>query len=160
MTELKPCPFCGKPVAMDIIPGADVGSEEYYAGCGCLSNEAGAYGVESDGDSEESVAAMWNHRPLEAALEARVKELEAELAEAQAAAVQWVTYTGEPETLPKMCGDYVLVRHSKSPKTETSCLHRVTPDTYGWYAAGSRQYVIAKPGDRWAYLPAPPEASE
>ncbi|MDR2947550.1 MAG: Lar family restriction alleviation protein [Candidatus Adiutrix sp.] len=132
MTVLKPCPFCGGEVRMDIIPGADVGGEEYYAGCDCLSNEPGAYGLESDGDTEESVAAQWNARPLEAALEARVRELEADLAQARAA-VEKLIHVFSKETELTLC--------DKCPAVH-SCM------------AGS-DFDCEKTLRDWAYLPAP-----
>lgn len=215
MSELKPCPFCGKRVEMQIIDGADVGDAEYYVGCGCLSNEPGAYGLECDGDTEESVADEWNRRPGEEALETRVKELEAELgrnfelmsrqdednttlvyerdgaeaalsrayevvcgqcpewsnlfgyaeaiedirntiAQAQAAAVQWVTYTGEPETLPEL-GKLVILAGF-----DFTCLvHRDRELRPHWrmllYGGITEEIDTCKSGDRWAYLPTPPE---
>ena len=140
MTELKPCPFCGKQVEMHITAGADAGNDEYYVGCGCLSNEAGAYGLECDGDTEQSVADQWNNRPIEDALRARISELEAEIealgaefdlvshdldgidsgldrirdefAEVAAAALKWATYDGlEEASLPEF-GRLVLLNYS------------------------------------------------
>lgn len=186
MTELKPCPFCGKQVEMDIVPGADIGNDEYYVGCGCLSNEPGCYGLESDGDTEESVADSWNSRPLEDALkerldykigelsktmrqkirhrdraiqaEKRIADLESELAQARAAAVQWVTYDGTPETLPGPGRWAMVILAGHLEPLAALCLLHIDLDCAMSWASSDKDWLVSR-GDRWAYLPTPPEAS-
>ncbi len=69
MSELKPCPFCS---SEDINYGHHSSESKRFNRCKqCLSE--GPYG-----DSATSIAA-WNTRPIEDALNQRIKELENEL---------------------------------------------------------------------------------
>lgn len=63
--ELKPCPFCGSD-DMNVTV-TDIFHAVWCRDCGAL--------VDND---EEDVAKLWNTRPIEDALQARIAELEAE----------------------------------------------------------------------------------
>lgn len=71
MTELKACPFCGKTEGVSRAPMASYRTDE-YATCDCIYSDSTVISVD-----------QWNARPLESALEARVKNLESELAQAR-----------------------------------------------------------------------------
>ena len=204
MSELKPCAFCGAPAEYEYDPDLTICPHMIYCTGNCSESPT------IDAETEEEAFGRWNRRPLEEALEARVKELEAELAQAKAreqkrdeqferqryenmdllvelkreialhkadterdkeqyglmmeeilkipalhtelaqaraAAVQWVTYTGEPETLPER-GRLVLVHDGVA---NLSTWH--TEDMV--WDFDDRAAVRVKIGDRWAYLPEP-----
>jgi len=88
----------------------------------------------------------------------RVGVLESELAQVQAAAVQWVTYTGEPKTLP---GIGCTVLFDAGEDGSIVVYYRRSPDNRTWchFEPGQDDFEV-EIGDRWAYLPAPPEASK
>ena len=91
MSELKPCPFCGKENTV-------AGSTErmilgwWYACEDCFENRKG--GVYED---------RWNNRPIEDALHARIAELEAENAalKAKLNANEAVDHWGKPNWVGK-----------------------------------------------------------
>ena len=91
MSELKPCPFCGKENTV-------AGSTErmilgwWYACEDCFENRKG--GVHED---------RWNTRPIEDALNARIAELEAENAKLRAKldAGETVDQLGKPDWVGK-----------------------------------------------------------
>jgi hypothetical protein len=93
---------------------------------------------------------------LKCALADRNKRL-LERDEARAAAIQWVIFDGTLTTAPKPQIQILLMPDGK----KSVCLVRLS-----W--TGSRylhprhgdSWVDLKPGDRWAYLPEPPEVSE
>ena len=64
MTELKPCPFCGNQPEQIVESGPDDGFDEYTISCDCISGIE-VYGRQADGESEESIIAKWNTRPVE-----------------------------------------------------------------------------------------------
>lgn len=74
MTEelLKPCPFCGSELVFLDEP---ITPDSYAVFC---NGECGAVGPE-DEDGNTAIE-LWNLRPIEDTLRARVEELEAELA--------------------------------------------------------------------------------
>ena len=90
----------------------------------------------------------------EDALRGEAERLEAELAQAKAAAVQWVTYDGTPGTLPANEGDAVL--YAGEDGTQVVYLWKGNEWHYVEFGEGGFDVEI---GDRWAYLPQPP-ASE
>jgi hypothetical protein len=66
MTELKRCPFCGD----DIIDVAWSGEWKVACwNCGLVLHE-------SEKDMIDRAIEIWNHRPIEDELNARIKELE------------------------------------------------------------------------------------
>jgi hypothetical protein len=89
----------------------------------------------------------------------KVQELEAELARARAAAVQWIAYDGTPETLPAP-GTLVLYDASDSGTIERGSIvvyFFVNPGgKIVWeYSDYEKDDFDVKIGDRWAYLPRP-----
>ena len=87
MSELKPCPFCGQAPEY-VYTESTIKHDSHIVSCvdhGCICNVRPEAEVLADSDIEPAeglsfVTDEWNRRPLEEALEARVKELEAELA--------------------------------------------------------------------------------
>lgn len=74
MSELKPCPFCGDKARINIEGReTDLRGRLYSVRCFPLCK---AIIPRIFHELEEGIAA-WNNRPIEAALEARIKELEA-----------------------------------------------------------------------------------
>jgi hypothetical protein len=69
-------------------------------------------------------------------------------------AVQWVTYTGEPETLPEE-GEKVLL--CKGANTMSGSLWEKNRTHSIWIVLGDQAYGV-EIGDRWTSLPAPPQA--
>lgn len=80
--------------------------------------------------------------------------LVAELAQARVAAVQWVTYDGTPETLPEIGKDVLLYRQLFK-HSDKSFLANTYYNTIEW--CFDTAYYDPEIGDRWAYLPEPPE---
>lgn len=95
--------------------------------------------------------------------ENKMKALESELAQARAAAVQWVTYDGTPDSLPKD-GVQVLVHSVRGYHLSNLVVemqYDAGRDEYlavDWWCGDQNNcatWVLS--GDRWAYLPTPPE---
>jgi len=210
VSELKLCPFCGRPPEY-VYTESTIRYGSHIVRCvdpGCICNVRPEAEVLADSDIEPAdgfyfVADEWNRRPLEAALEARVKELEyldgeasigakelmdenkrlqAELAQAEAAAVQWVEYDGTEVTRPKrwgnefnigavmfftpLCGGTVMVARMMpfsacrfpSDIDPEDIPDDFEPDEWVWQRVDKFDVVwLARPGDRWAYLPKPIE---
>jgi hypothetical protein len=78
------------------------------------------------------------------------------LKEARAAAVQWVTYDGRPETLP-MQGRMVILPKEKYAAGLIAYLVYGENDHWASITRYGLMRVALLIGDRWAYLPAPPE---
>lgn len=117
MTELKPCPandlracpFCGKapqetprPYRTGALPGSEcyhriecLNCSESDEDISILCYDMGATPLEA----KERAKAAWNHRPLEDALSARVKELEAERDEARELLADHAPYTDMLRTI-------------------------------------------------------------
>lgn len=90
-------------------------------------------------------------------LKSEIKELQAELTQAKAAAVQWVTYTGEPETLPTEGVDVCLIIDERSM---FGCLlyEKIIGEGIKpvWSVPFERgDFIKVEPSDRWMYLPVP-----
>lgn len=90
MSELKPCPFCGRTATMR----DDMGhSTAVYFGC---SSDLGCLGSDQWAETEEEAVAMWNTRADRAADE--ITRLRAELAEAQQAEKDWIKVANDLTT--------------------------------------------------------------
>jgi hypothetical protein len=76
----------------------------------------------------------------------RCIDLDMQLRAAKAAAVQWVTYDGSPETLPEP-GRVIVVTQA-----------RYAPEYRCFAFLDNFSEVFFYRGDRWAYLPTPPQA--
>jgi len=110
----------------------------------------------------------------------RVGVLESELAQVQAAAVQWVMYDGTPETLPEV-GKLILLsakgfldaylkntrwlaNGGALPSLGGYAVSKLLRDSNGgegkWIVESTLGWEVLPLlfGDRWAYLPPPPEA--
>lgn len=61
LNDLRPCPFCGKPMSVDNFFSCD----GYPQACGCWEKT----------HSGEKAMEIWNTRPLEDALQAEVERL-------------------------------------------------------------------------------------
>lgn len=113
------------------------------------------------------------------------RSLKIELAQVQAAVVQWVTYDGTEATRPdRRCNEFnigtVMFFTPLGGGTTMTAVMRpfsacrfpadidpedvpddFEPDEWVWQRVDKPEVVwLAKIGDRWAYLPMPPEASE
>ncbi len=165
----KPCPFCGGDAELYPLKLSVAGN--WAVGCS-LQCDTGPFVF---GFDELLVVAKWNHRPREAALEIRAeglqgiirefeagvvkwaeraKKAEAELAQARAAAVQWVTYDGTAETLPDRDKEVLACGHGFY-----GVAYLVERRGNWWWdfdIAMPSEAVF--PGHRWAYLPIPPAA--
>jgi len=90
MSDLKCCPFCGQAPEY-IYTESTIEHDSHIIRCvdpGCICNVRPEAEVLADSDIDPTegrsfVTDEWNRRPLEEALEARVKELEAKLAAAR-----------------------------------------------------------------------------
>lgn len=77
MSDLKPCPFCGKDPSKTATELRD--RPCFYYECGnpkCHAAEMGWH------DTEQEARDAWNNRLIEAALQARIDELERRIANA------------------------------------------------------------------------------
>lgn len=78
--ELKPCPFCGKSNRMKY---SDLGNW-YELWCGCEAMPMIETRIDSDSRiAEEQAAKLWNRRPIEDELAARIAELESQVDDLQ-----------------------------------------------------------------------------
>ena len=127
MSELKPCPFCGKENTV-------AGSTErmilgwWYACEDCFENRKG--GVYED---------RWNTRPIEDALNARIAELEAER--------RWIPVS---ERLPERDGFYLVLENVNQV---AGYYHWCK--VFGWNTDGGRTNIQSV--THWMPLPEPPE---
>lgn len=83
MSELKPCPFCGKPArhcSQEEHDNIDFEEGYEHPDLMCCSNELSMDGVGCHASCQWFTPEEWNTRPTEDALMQRIKELEAKLA--------------------------------------------------------------------------------
>ena len=174
MTDLKPCPFCGEAAKLEIsVHGqTHIGCSRQHFLINCQSRD------------HEHAVETWNRRPLEETLEAQVKELEAEsakahavicysddnyqsnqsavmslrtqLAQARAAAVQWVTYDGTPEMLPDQGSWVMVILAGHTEPVAALCLLHIDADRSMYWASTDKDWAVSR-GDSWTYLPKPME---
>lgn len=108
------------------------------------------YMAEVDAEMERHDKELGDNATI-CSLEATIVSLKDQLAEAKAAAFQWLTYDGTHKTLPKQ-QQSVLLKLSGGDRTITA-----------YWLGTSRMWRLEKgfvagmeTGDRWAYLPTPP----
>lgn len=132
--KLKPCPICG---STDLYIGQwtdySVFGNDTYSGkiecrqCDSRDNSVKvAVSLPSRLTVTQDLCRTWNHRPLEDALEARVKELEAELAQARAAAEKLAqNFVGYESSLEcSFCEKYLDVCELCGPEEQKKALLR------------------------------------
>ena len=134
--NLKPCPLCGADAETHYEKLC--GTTIYMVKCSvdkCQCQEMGWHETETDATN------VWNTRPIDDALQARIAELEKQ-------AVVWHKY---PDEKPTESGRYVIHRR-----------HNVMPriDVRFWTGKDWRDRddsVYDRDIAYWAYLPEPPE---
>ena len=141
--ELKPCPFCGNQAERTLLG-------KYT----CSVKKCPGYFVECS-------LKDWNTRPIEDALNARIAELEAEVAELRKSAVVWHKY---PDEKPESNGYgnrtcFVAFKYREFPPAVGCCDYYfpvlgIGEDGDGVFGFSPREGVVIT---HWAYLPAPPE---
>ena len=148
MSDLKPCPFCGKEPNQAT---AELGDRPcFYYECEnpkCHAAEMGWH------DTEQEARDAWNNRPIEDALQARIAELERKkeqlleidhqrvqyVRKLEKAAVVWHNY---PEEKPDKTG-YCIIYYTILNRVAFDFWHN---DKQEWDKYG--EYILA-----WAYLP-------
>ena len=144
MSEMKPCPLCnGKGYSMPRkINIANRISKNMGWVCGCGKCDLHVYG-----DDQISTEKVWNTRPIEDALQARIAELEARQ--------RWIPVS---ERLPEEgtpvlvhfneLNDVIIAHHdSFHPSWETGGDWNYMDEEYNW-------------ATHWMPLPEPPEESD
>jgi len=131
MSDLKPCPFCGKEPNQK---GTELGDRPcFYYECEnpkCGASEMGWH------DTEQEAIDAWNNRPIEDALQARIKELEN-------AAIVWHKY---PEEKP-IDGRHLFWDSDGNAPHVLPYNDIVVRNNPGVFSTQTH----------WAYLPAPPK---
>ena len=131
MSNLKPCPFCGKEPNQK---GTELGDRPcFYYECEnpkCGASEMGWH------DTEQEAIDAWNNRPIEDALQARIEELEN-------AAIVWHKY---PEEKP-IDGRYLFWDSDGNAPHVLPYNDIVVRNNPGVFSTQTH----------WAYLPSPPK---
>ena len=131
MSNLKPCPFCGKEPNQK---GTELGDRPcFYYECDnpkCCAAEMGWH------DTEQEAIDAWNNRPIEDALQARIEELEN-------AAIVWHKY---PEEKP-IDGRYLFWDSDGNAPHVLPYNDIVVRNNPGVFSTQTH----------WAYLPSPPK---
>ena len=131
MSNLKPCPFCGKDPNQTT---AELGDRPcFYYECENPKCHAAEWGWH---DTEQEAIDAWNNRPIEDALQARIDELEN-------AAIVWHKY---PEEKP-IDGRYLFWDSDGNAPHVLPYNDIVVRDNPGVFSTQTH----------WAYLPAPPK---
>ena len=85
---------------------------------------------------------------------AELKRIRAENAALRTQALNWVTVTDDPATLPE---EYRVVRMRRNGHIEMPMYRYQDTDGARWAVLAGDFTQIVRPGDRWAYLPPIPE---
>ena len=145
MSEIKPCPFCGE---VPKITG-DPDSEEYIRGYSmgfieCRNDSCPMLGNFIMAPTQKEATAVWNNRPIEDALRARIAELEAKL--------RWIPVS---ERLPKFgvsvlfYDSFLNIRHKGFLQEDNS---QWRTDEGLFYYSDRCKHIT-----HWMPLPEPPE---
>ena len=146
MSDLKPCPFCGKDPNQTT---AELGDRPcFYYECEnpkCHAAEMGWH------DTEQEAIDAWNNRPIEDALQARIDELEKQ--------VEWHLFDIDNVNTYPPCADMYL---TLSIPERTEYREIDDEETYDvlWFELYSEEYWHKHNVTHWAYLPAPPKEEE
>ena len=146
MSDLKPCPFCGKEPNQK---GTELGDRPcFYYECDnpkCGASEMGWH------DTEQEAIDAWNNRPVEDALQARIDELEKQ--------VEWHLFDIDNVNTYPPCADMYL---TLSIPERTEYREIDDEETYDvlWFELYSEEYWHKHNVTHWAYLPAPPQEEE
>lgn len=154
MTEERKYPYCPG----DKYPGGCLLCAEFHEEHKVLIERVKE--LESLIDRYKSLPKIgWGKRAVEEqkradAAEDQVAALESELAQAKAAAVQWVTHDGTPETRPGIGMTVLLDAGEDGTIVVYYRSHPVEGRTWCHYELGAGDFEV-EVGDRWAYLPTP-----
>ncbi|MGE4564204.1 MAG: hypothetical protein AB7F32_04990 [Victivallaceae bacterium] len=89
MSELKACPFCGITEEYELDPIIEIGAYgDSRVRCQCCDSSTNYVGSMED----YTAKMLWNRRPIEDKLDARIAELEAERDKFKAVAHEMISY--------------------------------------------------------------------